>query len=178
LAIHSAHEELAFISGSEPGIEGVSAYAAPARREDLSGLPPTWVTVGTADLFHDEVVHYANRLQSAGVSTRLEIVPGAFHGFEIASAFTPLHDSSPQPATLQYVDSSRRNRHKRGNNEAIYRPPPVSGQAGAAVAADGDHASLPPPEVAVVVASGPACETVARDSRGRAKLVGELNFKG
>jgi acetyl esterase/lipase len=43
--------------GSEPGIEGVSAYAAPARRENLSGLPPTWVTVGTADLFHDEVVH-------------------------------------------------------------------------------------------------------------------------
>ena len=70
--------------GSEPGIEGVSAYAAPARRENLSGLPPTSVTVGTADLFHDEVVHYAHRLQSAGVSTRLEIIPGAFHGFEIA----------------------------------------------------------------------------------------------
>lgn len=74
--------------GSEPGIEGVSAYAAPARRENLSGLPPTWVTVGTADLFHDEVVHYAHRLQSAGVSTRLEIIPGAFHGFEIAAAYT------------------------------------------------------------------------------------------
>jgi acetyl esterase/lipase len=34
--------------GCEPGGEGVSAYAAPARREDLSGLPPTWLGVGTA----------------------------------------------------------------------------------------------------------------------------------
>jgi acetyl esterase/lipase len=76
--------------GSEPGIEGVSAYAAPARRENLSGLPPTWVAIGTADLFHDEVVHYANRVQSAGVSTRVEIIPGAFHGFEIAAAYTAL----------------------------------------------------------------------------------------
>ena len=76
--------------GSAPGTDGISAYAAPARRENLSGLPPAWVAVGTADLFHDEVVHYAHRLQSAGVSTRLEIIPGAFHGFEIAAAYTAL----------------------------------------------------------------------------------------
>jgi acetyl esterase/lipase len=76
--------------GSEPGSEGVSAYAAPARRENLSGLPPTWMAVGTADLLYDEVVHYAHRLQSAGVSTRLDIIPGAFHGFEVAGAYTAL----------------------------------------------------------------------------------------
>jgi hypothetical protein len=42
----------------------VSPYAAPARRDDLSGLPPTWIGVGTADLFHDECVDYANRLRA------------------------------------------------------------------------------------------------------------------
>ena len=67
--------------GCEPGTNEVSAYAAPARRDDLSGLPPTWIGVGTADLFHDECVDYANRLRAAGVPTELEIVPGGFHGF-------------------------------------------------------------------------------------------------
>ena len=63
------------------------------RRRDARTFPvcrPRGSTVGTADLFHDEVVQYANRLQSAGVSTRLEIIPGAFHGFEIAAFYTTI----------------------------------------------------------------------------------------
>jgi acetyl esterase/lipase len=76
--------------GCEPGGEGVSAYAAPARREDLSGLPPTWIGVGTTDLFYDEDVQYANRLRDAGVLTQLELVPGAFHGFDFVGPWTRL----------------------------------------------------------------------------------------
>ena len=53
--------------GTEPGGPEVSEYAAPARREDLRGLPPTWIGVGTLDLFHDEDVSYAARLSEAGV---------------------------------------------------------------------------------------------------------------
>ena len=68
--------------GVEPGSPEVPAYAAPARREDLSGLPPTWIGVGTLDLFHDEDLAYAARLEAVGVPTRLEVVPGAFHGFD------------------------------------------------------------------------------------------------
>jgi acetyl esterase/lipase len=56
--------------------------AVPARREDLSGLPPTWMGVGTLDLFHDEDVAYAERLKAAGVPCEVEVVPGAFHGFD------------------------------------------------------------------------------------------------
>lgn len=37
----------------------VSPYAAAARREDLTGLPPAWIGVGTLDLFHDEDVEHA-----------------------------------------------------------------------------------------------------------------------
>lgn len=65
-----------------PGSAEVSPYAAPARATDLAGLPPTWIGVGTTDLFHDEDVQYAERLKAAGVPTELEIVPGAFHGFD------------------------------------------------------------------------------------------------
>lgn len=74
--------------GRAPGSAGVSPYAAPARREDLSGLPPAWIGVGTNDLFHDEDVAYARRLEEAGVPCALTIVPGAFHGFEVPFADT------------------------------------------------------------------------------------------
>ncbi len=74
--------------GREPGTGEVSAYAAPARRDDLSGLPPTWIGVGTADLFHDECVDYANRLRAARVPTQLRIAPGGFHGFDVVGART------------------------------------------------------------------------------------------
>ena len=56
--------------------------AVPARREDLSGLPPAWIGVGTNDLFHDEDLAYAERLTAAGVPCDVEVVPGAFHGFD------------------------------------------------------------------------------------------------
>ena len=59
-------------------------HAAPARADDLSGLPPAWIGVGTLDLFHDEDVEYALRLQEAGVTCEMKVVEGGFHGFEAA----------------------------------------------------------------------------------------------
>ena len=56
--------------------------AVPARRDDLTGLPPTWIGVGTFDLFHDEDLAYAQRLRAAGVPCEVMVVPGAFHGFD------------------------------------------------------------------------------------------------
>lgn len=56
--------------------------AVPGRRKDLAGLPPAWIGVGTLDLFHDEDVVYAERLELAGVPCQLEIIPGVFHGFD------------------------------------------------------------------------------------------------
>ena len=58
------------------------ADAVPARRADLSGLPPAWIGVGTLDLFHDEDLAYAQRLRAAGVPCQVEVVEGAFHGFD------------------------------------------------------------------------------------------------
>jgi acetyl esterase/lipase len=56
--------------------------AVPGRRDDLGGLPPAWIGVGTHDLFHDEDLAYAQRLTDAGVPCHVEVVPGAFHGFD------------------------------------------------------------------------------------------------
>jgi acetyl esterase/lipase len=56
--------------------------AVPARHDDLSGLPPAWLGVGTLDLFHTEDMAYAQRLNAAGVPCDVVEVPGAFHGFD------------------------------------------------------------------------------------------------
>ena len=66
----------AYLGDADPQI------AVPARRDDLSGLPPAWIGVGTQDLFHDEDLAYAERLTAAGVPCHVEVVPGAFHGFD------------------------------------------------------------------------------------------------
>jgi acetyl esterase/lipase len=63
--------------------EQVPAPAAPARAEDLRGLAPAWVGVGSLDLFHDEDVTYARRLREADVPCELVVVDGAYHGFDI-----------------------------------------------------------------------------------------------
>ena len=65
--------------GREPRESDAPEYAAAARREDLSGLAPAWVGVGELDLFHDESVDYAQRLQAAGVPCELVTVPGMYH---------------------------------------------------------------------------------------------------
>ena len=69
-------------TGHLPGSVEVSGLAAPARYQDLSGLPPAWIGVGTLDLFYEEDVAYASRLKDAGVECELDIVDGAFHGFD------------------------------------------------------------------------------------------------
>ena len=72
----------------EPGSEGVSAYAAAFRAEDVSGLPPTYIGVGTPDLFRDEDIAYALRLMKAGVPTELHVYADGFHGFDAFAAET------------------------------------------------------------------------------------------
>jgi acetyl esterase/lipase len=69
--------------GQTPGSANISHLAAPSRSNNLSGLPPAWIGVGTCDLFCDEDVAYADRLRAAGVECALDVVPGAFHGFDL-----------------------------------------------------------------------------------------------
>lgn len=67
----------AYLGNADPQV------AVPGRRNDLSGLPPAWIGVGTHDLFHDEDLAYAERLRAAGVPCQVETIPGAFHGFDL-----------------------------------------------------------------------------------------------
>lgn len=62
--------------GSAPA----SPYAAPARAEDLSGLPPAYVAAAELCPNRDEDIDYALRLLRAGVSVELHQWAGTFHG--------------------------------------------------------------------------------------------------
>lgn len=66
--------------GATVGREDVSPYAAAARAENLSGLPPAFISVAALDLLMEEQVEYATRLIRAGVPTELHVYPGAYHG--------------------------------------------------------------------------------------------------
>lgn len=71
--------------GTRSGAE-VPALAAPARAEDVGGLPPAWIGVGSNDLFYSEDLAYADRLRAAGVDCEAEVVTGAYHGFDMIHA--------------------------------------------------------------------------------------------
>lgn len=82
----NVHAWEAYLGGAEP-----TAYSSPAIAEDLSGLPPAHINVGTFDMFHDEDVAYATALNRAGVAAELHVYPGAFHA---SNGFLPEHPLS------------------------------------------------------------------------------------
>lgn len=65
-----------------PGHEVCPAYAVAARCDDLTGLPPAFLSWGDVELFADECQVYADRLRGAGVPVTTDVVSGAPHGFE------------------------------------------------------------------------------------------------
>jgi acetyl esterase/lipase len=67
-----------FLAGREP-----DGYAAPLHAEDLRGLPPMYIDVGTVDLFRDEILALVTRLAQAGVEVEFHLYPGAYHASEM-----------------------------------------------------------------------------------------------
>lgn len=65
------------------GTDIVSCYAAPARREDYSGLPPCYTFVGDSEPFYDETVTYVRHLQDAGIRAEVDVYPTNFHAFDV-----------------------------------------------------------------------------------------------
>jgi acetyl esterase/lipase len=84
--------------GPDLDADRVPAYAAPARAQDLSELPPTFVDTGDLDLFRDEAVEFASRLMWSGVPVELHIHPGAIHGGE---SLAPAASLSVRARTLR-----------------------------------------------------------------------------
>lgn len=69
--------------GVPAGAASVPRGSVPARAANLRGLPPTFIGVGSIDLFVEEDIAYAQRLIQAGVPVELFVAPGGYHGFDI-----------------------------------------------------------------------------------------------
>jgi acetyl esterase/lipase len=54
----------------------------PKDATDLTNLPPTYIAVGSHEVFLDEDVEYAMRLARAGIPVELHVYPRAFHGWD------------------------------------------------------------------------------------------------
>jgi acetyl esterase/lipase len=80
------HTAWSALLGDIAGGPDVPAVAAPARAQDLSGLPPAYIEVGALDIFRDEDIDYARRLAAAGTSVELHVHPGCPHGFDRISS--------------------------------------------------------------------------------------------
>jgi acetyl esterase/lipase len=95
--------------GARRGGKEVSIYAAPARAKDLSGLPPAFIEVGSAEGFRDENVAYASLLWASGVQAELHVWPGAYHRFQAfapAAALTVIADKTREDWVKRILSSS------------------------------------------------------------------------
>jgi acetyl esterase/lipase len=94
--------------GVPAGADSVPRGAVPARVKDLRGLPPTFIGVGSIDLFVEEDIAYAQRLIQAGVPTELLVAAGGFHAFDLIA---PEAKISKQ-FTVAWNDALRRGLNK------------------------------------------------------------------
>ncbi len=76
--------------GERVASDDVSIYEAPGRATDLSGLPPTLIDVGSADLFRDEDVAFASTIWASGGDAELHVWPGGYHGYELLAPAAPI----------------------------------------------------------------------------------------
>ncbi|WP_025692100.1 alpha/beta hydrolase fold domain-containing protein [Paenibacillus zanthoxyli] len=67
------------VLGHEPGQAEESEYYVPARAKSLAGLPPTYISIGSIDLFIDEALLFAKQLVFDGVLVELHVYPGYHH---------------------------------------------------------------------------------------------------
>jgi len=88
----------AYLPGTAGG-PGVPPTASPARADDLADLPPTFVDVGSAETFRDEVVAYAHAIWRSGGRAELHVWPGGCHGFEFLAPHATLSRDARETRT-------------------------------------------------------------------------------
>jgi len=72
-----------------PGVERSDPRVALLEADDLSGLPPAYVTTAGFDPLRDEGEEFARRLRAAGVRVALRRHPGLVHSFANLTAVCP-----------------------------------------------------------------------------------------
>lgn len=103
----------AYLGSTAP--DQVEIYASPGIAEDLTGLPPAFISVCEFDPLRDEGLDYGRRLLEAGVTTELHLYAGTFHNSAHALSHTgvsqrmlhDLHDAITRALAIEPVDSDK-----------------------------------------------------------------------
>ncbi|MCR8693966.1 alpha/beta hydrolase [Rhodococcus sp. AB351] len=74
----------AYLAGGDPTDPGYAPIHA-----DPTGLPPTLIQVGTAEMFHPQVRQYAEKLRAAGVDVTLVEQPELWHVAPLQASLVP-----------------------------------------------------------------------------------------
>ena len=59
------------------------AYAAPARAQDFSGLPPAYTVGGDGEPFYAETLQYIENLKRAVISADVDVYHTDIHAFDM-----------------------------------------------------------------------------------------------
>ncbi|MEV6060935.1 alpha/beta hydrolase [Nocardia asteroides] len=70
-------------------VDGLDPRVSPILAEDLSGAPPTLITVAGFDPLRDEALAYAARIEEAGVPVRVFRESGLVHGYVSMTRISP-----------------------------------------------------------------------------------------
>lgn len=76
--------------------EAVSPYAAPARQDDYSNLPPAYTFVGNGEPFYSEACTFIENLKKAGVEADIDIYRTNIHAFDMMKPGMPLSQKAAE----------------------------------------------------------------------------------
>ena len=93
----------AYLGAADARAKDVAATAAPARAENLSGLPPAYISVAQFDPLRDEGLNYARALLATGVPVELHLFPGTFHGSTAVDAAISRRELDEELTVLRTV---------------------------------------------------------------------------
>ncbi|WP_234983332.1 alpha/beta hydrolase [Demequina sp. NBRC 110053] len=82
----------AYLAGADP-----TAHASAAVAEDLGGLPPVFIDVGSAETFRDECVDFASRIWARGGDAELHVWPGGAHAFDVLAPWARMSRDARRP---------------------------------------------------------------------------------
>lgn len=82
----------------------VSPYAAPARNEDFSNLPPAISIIGTEEPFYAETLTYFDNLHKADIETRLKEFKGGYHAFDMMAPYAQISKNANKYLLEKYEE--------------------------------------------------------------------------
>lgn len=86
-------------------INGEVPYtASPSLCDDLSNLPSTYITVGSVEVFRDEVIEYTQKLNAANIPVEFHLYNGGFHGFEFFAPQATISQNSTNDV-FEYINN-------------------------------------------------------------------------